>query len=218
MKCLRVVPVFLSMVLLTSCFDDKSDQIPKQGGISVPAASNNDTQAGDAAKGNSRYAHTKTIFCKMTSSDGKRVTTSSFFKYNPNTVDEITIDMLGDYPDQFLLERLNNRNKRHHLTDARIEIPLRGGNQVFPVDVDNIWFTGSTSIQFFKPKQLGGLTHWDQGTMFFGSRISVVTFEGTLQITYGDEIRVSSGGWHYAPGGNNDQLEFGGMKCQDKHY
>ncbi len=219
MRLLRIAPVFISVLLLAACFDDKSEQDTKQPDISVPTSSDNNAQVGMGAAANgSIYSQNKTIFCKMTSLDGQRVTTSSFFKYNPNTVDKITIDMLGDYPNQNFVDRMNSKNERYKLTDAMIEIPLRAGNRVFTVDIGNIWFSGATSIQFFKANTTGGLTHWDQGTIFFGNRTGDVTFEGSLQITYGDAIRVSSAGWFYAPHGNDKQLEYGDMECQDEHY
>ena len=221
MMLLRITAIVLALFLLTACFDDKSDPQSAQAEDAAPAnpgASAGDAGAGSNSSDNSRYAHTKTLFCKLTSSDGQRVTTSSFFKYNPDTIDTITMDKLGDYPNQVLRDRLNSANKHSHLTDARVEVPLSGGNQVFPLDIDNIWFSGSTSIQFFKANKPGGLTHWDQGTVFYGKRTGDVTFEGTLQMTEGNALSIISGGWHYAPDGNKEALEFGDMECRQEPY
>ncbi len=218
---LRMIAIALALFLLTACFDDKSDPQSAQAEDAAPANSdasgkNSGSQSNSADQ--SKYAHSKTLFCKLTSSDGQRVTMSSFFKYDPDTIDKITMDKLGDYPNQVLLDRLNRANEHYHLTDARIEVPLSGGNQVFPLDVGHIWFSGSTSIQFFQANKPGALTHWDQGTIFFGKRTGDVTYEGTLQMTDGDALSLISGGWHYAPDGNRKALEFGAMECGQEPY
>ena len=217
----RIFSIAIPLFLLTACFDEKSDLPSERGHNSAPVGSNvsdgdGGSQSGSA--GHSRYANTKTIYCKLSSQDNQRVTTSSFFKYDPNTVDKITMDRLGDYPDQVLLDRLNSANERYHLTDARVEVPLVGGNQVFPLDIENIWFSGHSSIQFFKANRPGELTHWDQGTIFFGKRTGDVTFEGTLQMTEGEALSPISGGWHYAPDGNREALEFGRLECRQTPY
>ena len=217
----RIAAIVLALFLLTACFDDKSDPPTDRAHDTAPTGSNasdGDSASQSGSAGNSRYANTKTIYCKMSSQDDQRVTTSSFFKYNPNTVDKITMDRLGDYPDQDLLDRLNYDNERYHLKDARIEIPLVSGNQVFPLDIDNIWFSGHKSIQFFKANKPGELTHRDQGTIFFGKRTGDVTFEGTIIMTEGDALSPISGGWHYAPDGNPEAMEFGSLECRQKHY
>ena len=155
------------------------------------------------------YAHTKTIKCVFESQDGTLKTTSSYFKYDPNTKDPISLDML-EFPDPVRQDRLNYMLERTKITDARVEIPLPGGNQVFTL-VGTPYFNGSTSMTFHEPR--GGTKGKTSNGFWFGARIKGNLWEGVLTFSNGD-TNWAEGSWHFQAGGNPQNAVYGPARCE----
>lgn len=167
-----------------------------------------DTDLGDNSGTPLPFAHTKTLKCILKSQDGKLQTSSSYLKYNPNTNDPITADML-EIPDPNRQKRLNESLARTKITDARVELPLGGGNQVFTL-IGAPYLNGSMSMTFHEPR--GGTKSKTTDGFWFGKPVKGNLWEGVLSFSNGNTNWVE-GSWHFQAGGNPENLQFGSLRC-----
>ncbi len=165
------------------------------------------------------------IECIFTSSDEMRKTTSSFLKYDPTTIDLVPMELLGDYPNQALLDRINSRNKYQKLTAGVFVLPLAGGDVRFPLDIDNIWFDGNTGFQHFDTYGAGAVPY-HRATIGFGKRSPKLKdmyslhgyFQGRLEITYGNKYGITASSWIFFPDMESVDYEYGDAICEEKIF
>ena len=200
------------------------DQAPSADGSNLPMATHKkpaDKPSNLLPSGGDQ----RLIQCIFTSSDETRKTTSSFLKYDPTTVDLVPMELLGDYPNQALLDRINSRNKYQKLTAGVFVLPLSGGDARFPLDIDNIWYDGDSGFQHFEVYGAGAVPYWRE-TIGFGKRSSKLKgvdssrgyFQGGLHITYGNKYGITASGWSYFTDMKTGSREWGSATCEEKVF
>ena len=197
--------VGLCLGLLASCKDEEGNNpVQKPETVEKPIAlqANPDTNA-------LPFAHTKTIKCVLESQDGTRKTTSSYLKYDPNTKDPITLDML-EYPDKVRQKRLNYLLEKTKITDARIELPLLGGKYVFTL-VGKPYFHGEHGMTFHE--EHGPLKNKTYEGFWFGKDVGNI-WQGVLRLTKGD-TSWGEGYWGFQAGEDPATGEMGPARCNE---